>query len=413
MRAADLAARQAADVAGIPAADLVELPAADLAEQPSANLAELHCADLVELPAADLAELRCADLAELRCADLAELRCADLAELRSADLAELRSAACIVHAVMSPTPQYRWPLLEAAFAARHDDGTEIWVKHENHGPIGAFKLRGGLVYFERLMQQGTRPAGVVSATRGNHGQSVAFAARRHGLPALVLVPRGNSREKNAAMRSLGAEVIEHGDDFQAAREHAQVMAVERGWLMVPSFHADLVAGVASYALELFGAVPLDRVYVPIGLGSGACGVIAARDALGLSTEVIGVVSTGAPAYALSLARGECISHAVSTTLADGMAVRTPDPQALRLMQRGETLGDEVRRGLSHIVSVSDDEVAAAMRRLYETTHQVAEGAGAAALGAAWQERDCLAGKRSALILSGGNVDREVYASVLA
>ena len=320
------------------------------------------------------------------------------------DLDDLRDAACSVHALLAPTPQYRWPQLEALFASRPDDGTALWLKHENHGPVGAFKIRGGIVYFERLLERGPRPAGVVSATRGNHGQSVGYAARRHGLPALVVVPLGNSREKNAAMRALGVELIERGGDFQESREHAMALAEERGWQMVPAFHHDLVAGVASYALELFESTgPLDRVYVPIGMGSGACGVIAARDALGLNTEVIGVVSTGAPAYALSLARGEPVSHEVTTVLADGMACRTPEPDALAILGAG----------LTRIVSVTDAQIAAAMRRLYETTHQVAEGAGAAALAAAWGEREQLVGRRSALILSGGNIDREAYAAVLS
>ena len=319
-------------------------------------------------------------------------------------LSDLQAAAQTVRAVVPPTPQYRWPLLEAGFAARPGDGTELWLKHENHTPVGAFKLRGGLVYFERLLARGERPAGVVSATRGNHGQSVALAAARHGVPALIVVPEGNSREKNAAMRALGAELLVQGADFQAAREHAQALAAARGWAMVPSFHPDLVAGVASYALELFGAVPaLQTVYVPIGLGSGACGLIAARDALGLDTAIVGVVSAGAPAYALSLARGEAVSAPVSTTLADGMACRTPEPAALAWLQRG----------LARVVLVDDAQVADAMRRLYTTTHQVAEGAGAAALAAAWAERAQLAGQRTALVLSGGNVDRAVYARVLA
>ena len=319
-------------------------------------------------------------------------------------LPTLQAAARTVHAVMPPTPQYRWPLLEVAFAAAPDDGTQMWLKHENHTPVGAFKIRGGLVYFDRLMASGARPAGVVSATRGNHGQSIAFAAARHGVPALIVVPQGNSREKNAAMRALGAELVEAGEDFQAARGHAQALAIERGWLMVPSFHPDLVAGVASYALELFAAAPaLHTVYVPIGLGSGACGLVAARDALGLSTRIVGVVSTGAPAYALSLAAGQPVSHAVTTVLADGMACRTPEPDALAMLQRG----------LHGVVRVSDAEVAAAMRRLFEATHQVAEGAGAAALAAAWQQRESRAGQRTGLILSGGNVDREVYGGVLA
>jgi threonine dehydratase len=258
------------------------------------------------------------------------------------------------------------------------------------------------VYFERLLASGARPSGVVSATRGNHGQSIAMAARQHGLPATIVVPHGNSREKNAAMRALGATLIEHGEDFQSAREHAQALAAQHGWHMVPSFHRDLVAGVASYALELFGAVSkLDAVVVPIGMGSGACGVIAARDALGLDTEVIGVVSDGAPAYALSLVAGRVVTHEVTTQLADGMACRTPDETAL----------DILKRGLSQVVSVSDADVAAAMRTLFECTHQVAEGAGAAALAAAMTLQR-LRGRRVAVILSGGNVDRDVYARVL-
>ena len=319
-------------------------------------------------------------------------------------LAALQAAARSVHAVMPATPQYRWPQLEAAFARQPGDGTALWLKHENHSPVGAFKIRGGIVYFERLAAAGQLPAGVVSATRGNHGQSIAYAAARHGVPALIVVPHGNSREKNAAMRALGAELVEAGDDFQAAREQAQALAAQRGWLMVPSFHSDLVAGVASYALELFAAAPkLDEVYVPIGLGSGACGLIAARDALGLATRIVGVVSTGAPAYALSLAQGRAVSHAVSTQLADGMACRTPELGALAMLQGG----------LARLVSVSDSQVAQAMRQLFETTHQVAEGAGAAALAAAWQDRGRLAAQRTALVLSGGNVDCDVFAGVLS
>jgi threonine dehydratase len=312
-------------------------------------------------------------------------------------LAELRAAAATVHARMAPTPQHEWPLL------RERCGLPLWVKHENHTPVGAFKLRGGIVYFDRLIARGERINGVISATRGNHGQSIAMAAQHHGLQATVVVPHGNSREKNAAMRALGAELIEHGSDFQAAREHAQSLATAHGWHMVPAFHPDLVAGVASYALELFDAVAsLDVVVVPIGMGSGACGVIAARDALGLRTEVIGVVSTEAPAYALSLEAGRVIEHDARTRLADGMACRLPDATALHIL----------RRGLSEVVRVSDAEVAAAMRVLFECTHQVAEGAGAAALAAVLQQRTRLAGRRVAVILSGGNVDREVYADVL-
>ena len=311
-------------------------------------------------------------------------------------LAELRAAAAIVHAHVAPTPQHEWPLL------RERCGMQLWVKHENHTPVGAFKLRGGLVYLERLVAGGPRPRGVASATRGNHGQSIALAAGQHGLPVTIVVPHGNSREKNAAMRALGATLIEHGDDFQAAREHAQALAEQHGWHMVPSFHADLVAGVASYALELFDALPkLDAVLVPIGLGSGACGLIAARDALQLDTEIIGVVSDGAPAYALSLEAGRVIAHEVTTQLADGMACRLPEAAALQVLQRG----------LSQVVQVSDAEIAAAMRLLFECTHQVAEGAGAAALAAA-HKLPRLHGRRVAVVLSGGNVDRDVYARIL-
>jgi threonine dehydratase len=316
-------------------------------------------------------------------------------------LAELRDAERSVHEMLAPTPQYRWPLLESAFGSRA--GGQLWVKHENHTPVGAFKIRGGLRYFERLAGGGSQVRGVVSATRGNHGQSIAFAAARHRIPVLIVVPHGNSRDKNAAMRALGAELVEHGDDFQAAREHALALADERGWTMVPSFHPHLVEGVASYALELFGAVPaLDVVYVPIGLGSGACGLIAARDALGLATRIVGVGSTGAPTYALSLAAGRPVSHPVTTELADGMACRTPEPAALEILARG----------LERMVEVSDDEVAQAMRRLFDATHQAAEGAGAAALAAAWKDREALAERRVAVIQSGGNVDREVFARVL-
>ena len=312
-------------------------------------------------------------------------------------LNSLRDAATRVHAQMPPTPQYDWPLLQGVA------GERLWVKHENHTPAGAFKVRGGIVYAERLLERGPRPPGLVSATRGNHGQSIARAARALDLPVTIFVPHGNSREKNAAMRAFGAELVEHGHDFQAARERAQAFASERGWHMVPSFHDDLVAGVASYALELFDALPrLDTVYVPIGLGSGACGLIAARDALRLNCEIVGVVSAGAPTYALSLAAGRPVPHDVTTQLADGMACRVPEPAALQMLHRG----------LARVVTVSDDELMRAMRTLYEATHQVAEGAGAAALAAAGQERARLQGRQLAVVLSGGNIDREVYARII-
>jgi len=311
-------------------------------------------------------------------------------------LETLQRAAATVYRVLNPTPQYAWPLL------RESLGLEVWVKHENHTPVGAFKVRGGLVYFDALGRDGAQ--GVISATRGNHGQSVAYAAGRHGLAATIVVPYGNSREKNSAIRALGAELIEHGDDFQSAREYAARLATERGLHMVPSFHPLLLQGVASYSLELLQAVPgLEVVYVPIGLGSGVCGMIAAREALGLTLEIVGVVSEHAPAYALSFEQRRPIEHTVSTVLADGMACRTPEPEALEILWRH----------LARVVRVSDEEVAAAMRSIFTSTHNVAEGAGAAGLAAITKERERLRGRKVACVLSGGNVDREIYARVLA
>ncbi|HEX4985091.1 MAG TPA: threonine dehydratase [Burkholderiales bacterium] len=312
-------------------------------------------------------------------------------------LRALDEAAEVVYRTMPPTPQYAWPLLRARL------GAEVWVKHENHTPIGAFKLRGGLVYFDDLAARG-KPAGVISATRGNHGQSVGFAARRHDIPATIVVPHGNSVEKNAAMRALGVELVEHGEDFQAARERAQWIAAQRGLHMVPSFHPLLVRGVASCSLELLRAVPgLDVAYVPIGLGSGICGLVAAREALGLKTEIVGVVSEQAPAYALSFSQKRTVEHAVTTRIADGMACRTPEPAALEILWRH----------VARIVTVSDADVGEAMRLIYGATHNVAEGAGAAGLAAALKERERLAGRRIAFVLSGANVDRDVFSQLLA
>ena len=312
----------------------------------------------------------------------------------------LAAARRIVHAAMPPTPQQRWPLLDARLGAR------CWVKHENHTPVGAFKLRGGLVYFDGLRAREPDCRGVVSATRGNHGQSVGFAARRHGLPAVIIVPRGNSTEKNAAMRALGVELIEHGEDFQAAREHAGRVAAERRLHLLPSFHDDLVRGVASYWLEFFEATaadPPEVVFVPIGLGSGICACVAARAATGVPTRIIGVVSTHAAAYQLSFRAGHAIESPATTRLADGMACRVPEPSALAI----------IRREVDDIVAVSDDEVAAAMRALFADTHNVAEGAGAAALAAVLQQRERWAGHVIGIPISGGNVDTAVYAGVLS
>ena len=313
-------------------------------------------------------------------------------------LHDVEHAAAVVYAAMPPTAQYAWPLL------KRRTGCEVWVKHENHTPTGAFKVRGGLVYMDRLKRERPSVAGVISATRGNHGQSIALAAGRAGVPATIVVPHGNSVEKNAAMRAFGAELVEAGHDFDAAREAAMALAAERGLVMVPSFHRDLVCGVATYALELFRNAPtLDTVYVPIGLGSGICGTIAVRDALGLATKVVGVVSTEAPAYALSFAAGRVVATNSADTMADGMAVRGPDAEALEV----------ILKGADRIVKVSDAEIATAMRAYYEDTHQLTEGAGAAALAALLQERDRQAGRRIGLILSGGNIDRPLYLRTLA
>lgn len=314
------------------------------------------------------------------------------------NLAEIERSAELVHRVLPPTPQYCWPLLSARA------GAEIWVKHENHTPVGAFKIRGGLAYLSALREREPGVAGIVTATRGNHGQSVALAAHRLGLAATIVVPYGNSREKNAAMRGFGAELVEAGHDFQAAYEHAEALAAERRLHFVRSFDAKLVAGVASYALELFRAVAdLDTVYVPIGMGSGICGTIAARDALGLGTKVVGVVAANAPAYALSVEAGRPVSTNRADTLADGLACRVPDAEALA----------RIIKGAERIIRVEEEEIRAAMRHLFTDTHNVAEGAGAAALAGLLQEKERMAGKRVAIILSGGNVDRELFAAVLA
>ena len=314
------------------------------------------------------------------------------------DLSALRDAQGLVNRTVTPTPCHRWPLLCERTCA------DVWVKHENHTVVGAFKLRGGLVYMERLRRRLPDIAGVLAATRGNHGQSVAYAAARSGLSATVVVPHGNSSEKNAAMRALGATLIEEGHDFQAALEFAQVHAQDQGLHMLPSFHEDLVSGVASYGLELFDDHDdIDTVYVPIGLGSGICAVMRARDALNRKTRVVGVVAENAPAYALSLAEGRPVSTNSADTIADGMACRVPNNDALT----------EIAAGVERIVTVSDTQIHLAMRHYFTDTHNIAEGAGAAPLAALIKERDAMAGRKVALILSGGNVDRDVFADVLA
>jgi threonine dehydratase len=312
-------------------------------------------------------------------------------------LDEIRTATQVVHMVMPPTPQYTWPLLNARADA------EVWVKHENHSPVGAFKLRGATIYMDWLKKSQPSIKGVVAATRGNHGQGVALAAAQLGLTSVIVVPHGNSREKNRAMKALGAELIEYGDDFQAALEHSRFLAEERELHPVPSFHPLLVHGTGTYALEFFqGAPELDAVYVPIGLGSSICGMIAVRNALGLKTKIVGVVAEDAPAYAMSFREKKEIDAAANSRLADGLSCRKPVLEALEV----------IFTNVEHMVEVNESEIATGMRAYYEDTHNVAEGAAGAGLAAVLKERDAMRGKRVGVVFTGGNVDREVFLAAL-
>ncbi len=312
-------------------------------------------------------------------------------------LDQIRAAQTFIYRFMPPTPQYTWPLMNARL------GCEAWIKHENHTPVGAFKVRGALLYLHALQQQSPDLEGVVAATRGNHGQGVGMAARLFGLKAIIVVPRGNSVEKNRAMAAQGVELVEHGADFQASLEFARSLAKERGLAFVESFHEKLVLGTATYAQEFFeGAPKLDRVYVPIGMGSSICGVAAARNALSLATEIVGVAAAQAPASARSFAQRKVVEAPAETVIADGLACRRPDEQALAIILDNAT----------RVVEVSEMEIIGAMRALYEDTHNLAEGAGAAALAAAMQEQDSARGRRIGIVFTGGNVDRATYAAIL-
>jgi threonine dehydratase len=311
---------------------------------------------------------------------------------------EIEAAAETVYAAMAPTPQYTWPLLAQA------TGANVWVKHENHTPTGAFKVRGGLVYMRNLREQRPDVRGVIAATRGNHGQSIAFGARANGIDAVIVVPEGNSVEKNMATQAFGAELVVHGHDFQAALEYTEGLANARGLEMVPSFEMTLAHGVATYGMELLGAAPdVETLYVPIGLGSGITGCIAAREALGLKTEIVGVVAKNAPAYAISFAKGEAVSTNSADTFADGLACRVPAAAAVPI----------VCKYASRVVTVGEDEMRAAIRLYYEATHNLAEGAGAAALAALMRERDTMAGRTVGVVLSGGNIDRALYQDIIS
>jgi threonine dehydratase len=310
---------------------------------------------------------------------------------------DLLRATEIVRKAMPATPTYTWPLLNQRA------GAEVWVKHENHSPVGAFKLRGATIYMDWLTREHPEVKGVIAATRGNHGQGVARAAAHYGLTATIIVPHGNSREKNRAMRALGAELIEHGDDFQSSLEHAAELAAERSLHPIPSFHRLLVHGTGTYALEMFQSAPeLDAVYVPIGLGSSICGVMAAKAALNRKTKIVGVVAAASPSYSLSFKAGRVVTHAAETKLADGLACRIPNAEAV----------ETIAQGVDHIVEVTDEEIAAAMRALYEDTHNIAEGAAAAALAGLLKEREALSGARVGMVLTGGNIDREMFLEAL-
>jgi threonine dehydratase len=313
-------------------------------------------------------------------------------------LEQIQDAQTIVYRHMPPTPQYSWPLINRRL------GAETWIKHENHSPVGAFKLRGALVYIDWLKQTQPELAGVVAATRGNHGQGVGMAARLHGMRAVIVVPHGNSKEKNRAMIAQGAELVEYGQDFQESLEFARTLAADLGFAMVDSFHERLVMGTSTYALEFFKAAPpLDAVYVPIGLGSSISGISAARNALNLSTEIVGAVSSESPSYSLSFKQRKVVEAPSRTLLGDGLACRTPNERAM------EVIWENVAR----IIEVSDAQMADAMRIYYEDTHNLAEGAGAAALAGALLEKETLKDKRIGIVLTGGNIDRETYAAVLA
>jgi threonine dehydratase len=313
------------------------------------------------------------------------------------ELDEIREAQKLIYSIMQPTPQLSWALLNQRL------GATLWVKHENHTPIGAFKARTAVVYAAELFRKSSGIKGLITATRGNHGQSVALAGQRFKVPVTIVVPLGNSAEKNAAMAAQGAHLVEFGEDFQEAREHAEKLATEQGLHVVPIFHRDMVKGVASYWVELFSAVSdLDVVYVPIGMGSGICAGSAVRNGMGLKTKLVGVVSEGAPAYALSFEAGRKIEAPVTTTIADGIACRMPDDGALEIMSQN----------VERIVVVSDDEIRAAMKIYFTDTHNVVEGAGAAPLAAALKEKEALRGKRVGVIVTGGNVDHDIFAKVL-
>ena len=312
-------------------------------------------------------------------------------------LDDIRSAQHTVYRVLRPTPLLSHPLLDL------ETGLEIRVKHENHNPTGAFKVRGGVNLVSRLSADERR--GVVTASTGNHGQSIALACQAEGVPCTVAVPVGNNPEKNAAMRALGARVLEVGRDFDEAREHVERLAAERSLRYVHSANEPhLIAGVATYALEIFEEAPETEVLlVPIGGGSGACGCALVRRLLGRKAEIIGVQAAGADAFTRSWRTGTRVVGDTAATFAEGMATRVTFDLTFGIL----------RELLDDIVTLTEEELADGVRLALRTTHNLPEGAGAASLAAAVKLQDRFRGRRVVCVMSGGNIDQRTLARILA
>jgi len=309
------------------------------------------------------------------------------------NLMELEQAATDIYQVTPATPQYNWPLLAKT------TGCDVWVKHENHTPTAAFKVRGGIHLLNQLMKANNKPKGIISATRGNNGQSLSYASKRAGLPLTIVVPECNNIDQNNAIQGFGADLVVHGKDFEAARKHSLILQQELGYQAIAPFEKSLIVGVASYAIELFSAIKdLDTVYVPIGMGSGICGLIKTRDLLNLKTKIVGVVAEGAPTFALSFAAGKVVNTDYANTIADGVATSAPIEEAFEI----------IKKGASRVITVNDLEIAKAMYQYYQTTHNLSEGAGAVPLAGLMKEKQQMKGKKVGLILSGGNIDFESF-----
>jgi len=314
------------------------------------------------------------------------------------NLDELHQAKELIHTVMPATPAYNWPQINS------NTGCNVWVKHENHTPTTAFKVRGGIYLLDKLSRSKNKPPGIISATRGNHGQSLSFSGASKGIPVVIVAPECNSADQNRAIKSFGAKLILHGVDFEASRQYSHKLQEENGYFHVPPFCRDLVIGVATYALEFMSAVKdLDTIYVPVGMGSGICGLIKTRDLLGLKTKIVGVVAEGAPTFYQSFQAGHIIPTSEANTIADGVATSSP-------MEEGFEI---IKHGAERIVKVSDQQIAEAMYQYYKFTHNLAEGAGATALAALNKEKQLMAGKKVGVILTGGNIDFKRFCEYVA